>query len=218
MQDGLGEAFFTESGWDGGGRRKRSGAYSYLHFDGYFYFYFYLIERVWERNVTTVGVKKSRVAQSASEDRRDPRSYRRRSSYPHSLTLDRLDTMPHNHSAHCSDDAHDDDHDHDHESETGPADNLYPYIDIQHVVALNASDETSPSSVIKPWDKRLDESTVLSLHLLLSLPSISLLLLSCRLVCRERCGRPAVRLLFLFPFKGANVFFIESSGFRSQAP
>lgn len=115
--------------------------------------------------------------------------------------------MPHNHSAHCSDDAHDDDHDHDHESETGPADNLYPYIDIQHVVALNASDETSPSSVIKPWDKRLDESTVLSLHLLLSLPSISLLLLSCRLVCRERCGRPAVRLLFLFPFKGANVFF-----------
>ncbi|KAL5526809.1 hypothetical protein ACEPAF_8534 [Sanghuangporus sanghuang] len=68
--------------------------------------------------------------------------------------------MPHNHSAHCRDDAHDNDHDHDHdhESDTGPADNLYPYIDLQNVIALNAADETSPSSVIKPWDMRLDES------------------------------------------------------------
>lgn len=68
--------------------------------------------------------------------------------------------MPHDHSdhTHCSTDAHDHDHDHDHPSETGPADNLYPYIDIQNVLALNLTDDAPGKAVIKPWDKRLDET------------------------------------------------------------
>ncbi|KAN0093112.1 Galactose-binding domain-like protein [Tylopilus felleus] len=51
-------------------------------------------------------------------------------------------------------------HDHDHGSgDVGPNDNLYPYIDRQHVVALNA---TNPgSSIIKPWHEREDEQAYL---------------------------------------------------------
>ncbi|EJD06680.1 DUF1000-domain-containing protein [Fomitiporia mediterranea MF3/22] len=66
--------------------------------------------------------------------------------------------MSHNHSDHsdCHDEAHD--HDHDDISETGPADNLYPYIDLQNIVALNITDDTPGKAVIKPWHERQDET------------------------------------------------------------
>jgi hypothetical protein len=65
-------------------------------------------------------------------------------------------TMPqeHNH-----DRCHDHAHDHDHDAvDLGPQDSLYPHIDRANVVALNASEPGE--TVIKPWDKRLDEAQV----------------------------------------------------------
>ncbi|KAJ3572550.1 hypothetical protein NP233_g3002 [Leucocoprinus birnbaumii] len=63
--------------------------------------------------------------------------------------------MPHEHGPHCHDESHDHDHDHD-TNDLGPQDSLYSHIDRSNVVALNAN---QPGEiVIKPWDKRLDES------------------------------------------------------------
>ncbi|GJJ08670.1 hypothetical protein Clacol_002889 [Clathrus columnatus] len=67
--------------------------------------------------------------------------------------------MSHNHS--CSnehDHDHDHDHDHGHESSVGQSDNLYQYIDHSNVRILNATDDSNASKILKPWDKRLDET------------------------------------------------------------
>lgn len=62
--------------------------------------------------------------------------------------------MPHEHDSHC----HDHDHDHD-ATDLGPLDSLYSHIDRPNVVALNA---IQPGEVIiKPWNKRLDETQFL---------------------------------------------------------
>ena len=66
--------------------------------------------------------------------------------------------MSHNHShGHCNDESHG--HDHDIPEEQGPRDILYSRIDRPNVVALNSESGTGPE-VIKPWDKRLDETEV----------------------------------------------------------
>lgn len=66
--------------------------------------------------------------------------------------------MPHEHNhSHCHDESHDHDHDHD-SSDLGPQDSLYTYIDRSNVVALNTNEPGQV--VIKPWDKRLDETQV----------------------------------------------------------
>lgn len=64
--------------------------------------------------------------------------------------------MPGNHHHHHNEGCG---HDHDHDNgDVGPNDNLFPYIDRPHVVALNA---TGPgSSVIKPWHERTNEEVV----------------------------------------------------------
>lgn len=49
---------------------------------------------------------------------------------------------------------------HDHDSGTGPADNLYSFIDLPNTIALNVADETSGTKVIKPWHERQDETVV----------------------------------------------------------
>jgi len=65
--------------------------------------------------------------------------------------------MAHNHGhGDCHDESHD--HDHDHPSETGPSDNLYAYIELANVTALNVSENTPGAKVIKPWHERLDET------------------------------------------------------------
>lgn len=61
----------------------------------------------------------------------------------------------HHHNEGCGHETHDHDHD---SGDTGPNDNLFPYIDRTHVVALNA---TGPgSSIIKPWHQRMNEEVV----------------------------------------------------------
>jgi hypothetical protein len=74
-------------------------------------------------------------------------------------------TMSHNFDHdHCSDEAHVHDHDHAHDSlGLGPQNNLFPQVDIQNVRVLNAAGDAASgdgSVVIKPWDRRLDESEV----------------------------------------------------------
>jgi hypothetical protein len=66
--------------------------------------------------------------------------------------------MPHEHNhSHCHDECSGHDHDHD-TNDLGPQDSLYSYIDRPNVVALNANQQGNV--IIKPWDKRLDESQV----------------------------------------------------------
>ncbi|KAJ6511895.1 galactose-binding domain-like protein [Mycena vitilis] len=62
--------------------------------------------------------------------------------------------MPHQHDAHCGHESTEHDHDHD-STDLGPKDNLFSQIDRDNVVALNASG--LGSTVIKPWNERLDE-------------------------------------------------------------
>ena len=66
--------------------------------------------------------------------------------------------MPDNHHHHNEGCGHES-HDHDHDSgDVGPNDNLFPYIDRPHVVALNG---TGPGpSVVKPWHERMNEEVV----------------------------------------------------------
>ncbi|KAK7047999.1 PITH domain-containing protein [Favolaschia claudopus] len=61
--------------------------------------------------------------------------------------------MPHQHDSHCGHESTE--HDHDHGDSEGPKDNLFSQIDIDNVVALNATGRGS--TVIKPWHQRLDE-------------------------------------------------------------
>ncbi|KIY63538.1 DUF1000-domain-containing protein [Cylindrobasidium torrendii FP15055 ss-10] len=63
--------------------------------------------------------------------------------------------MAHEHNDHCGHEAHDHDHDHDAPGNLGPSDTLYPYIDFENVVALNA--ETEGRVAIKPWHERQSE-------------------------------------------------------------
>lgn len=67
--------------------------------------------------------------------------------------------MAHNHD-HCHDESHDHNHD-DHADGAGPQDNLFAYIDLPNVVALNS--EGNGKDVVKPWNKRTDEGLVILL-------------------------------------------------------
>jgi len=67
--------------------------------------------------------------------------------------------MSHNHNhdhGGCADEGDHHGHDHGIPESQGFRDNLYPYIDRQHVVALNVENCSGPE-VIKPWTERLDE-------------------------------------------------------------
>lgn len=65
--------------------------------------------------------------------------------------------MPNDHHHHegCGHESHDHDHD---GGDVGPNDNLFPYIDRPHVVALNGTG--TGSSIIKPWHERMNEQVV----------------------------------------------------------
>jgi hypothetical protein len=66
--------------------------------------------------------------------------------------------MPPDHDPHpCGDEGHNHDHEHDLSFELGPQDNLFSQVDLQNVTVLNAAGEEG-SIVIKPWDRRLDET------------------------------------------------------------
>lgn len=64
--------------------------------------------------------------------------------------------MSHDHSHGCGDGC---DHDHDIPEAQGYRDSLYPFIDKQHVVALNVESAVG-SEIIKPWDQSSDETVV----------------------------------------------------------
>ncbi len=68
--------------------------------------------------------------------------------------------MSHNHSH--GDGCHGESYDHDHgpPEDVGHRDNLFSRIDRDNVVALNAEEPGKGPEVIKPWDKRSDETTV----------------------------------------------------------
>ena len=68
--------------------------------------------------------------------------------------------MSHNHSHDCHDESHDHDHEHGLPEDVGHRDNLFSRIDRDNVVALNAEEPGKGPEVIKPWDQRLDETTV----------------------------------------------------------
>ena len=67
--------------------------------------------------------------------------------------------MPDHHHHHHGDGCGHETHDHDHgNGDVGPNDNLFPYIDRPHVVALNGT--VPGSSVVKPWHERTNEQVV----------------------------------------------------------
>lgn len=70
--------------------------------------------------------------------------------------------MSHNHNHSCSSEQndHNHDHDHDHKNSSGVSDNLYVHIDLPNVRILNATDGSAAAKILKPWDKRLDETLV----------------------------------------------------------
>ena len=68
--------------------------------------------------------------------------------------------MSHNHGHDCHDESHDHDHEHGLPEDVGHRDNLFTRIDRDNVVALNAEEPGKGPEVIKPWDQRLDETTV----------------------------------------------------------
>ena len=72
----------------------------------------------------------------------------------------------HHHGQGCAHENHDHEHDN---QDVGPKDNLFPYIDRTHVVALNAT--VPGSGVIKPWNERTSEDVVWDSNITLYSPT-----------------------------------------------
>jgi hypothetical protein len=75
-----------------------------------------------------------------------------------------LHSSPTRMSHNCSDEhdhhghGHDHDHSHDGGESLGPQDSLYSYIDVDNVVAFNASGTVK--DLFRPWDRRMSEQCI----------------------------------------------------------
>ncbi|KAL7752813.1 hypothetical protein RI367_001816 [Sorochytrium milnesiophthora] len=69
----------------------------------------------------------------------------------------------HQHDHGCHDEAHDHDHDHSHDKEgpeRGDESSLWRHIVLDNVRCLNESEEGAGTSVLKPWEERMDTAKV----------------------------------------------------------